>query len=232
MVVWQDMASGIIANHLKLLKPSPSSNLVIRVTLERKGSNQSFISVPTFHDFKLLKPNSLENCTIGCHKYLCTWPCFLFNHMNTSYEFGGRYKKLLKRRGYWSLLHWTNYLRRLWVSPLPFSWLKHPPSKLHALHITTCPWPWFLLARGNFSANPLDTCIFVCTCNRLTQESIQFLIRLQLQYNLRVCGCYLGRFSCSPTSTDEIYTEKLVLHYQIYNEASAEIGPPVISLWS
>jgi hypothetical protein len=46
--------------------------------------------------------------------------------------------------------------------PLPFSWLKHPPSKLHALHINTCRWPWFLLARGNLSANALNICIFVC----------------------------------------------------------------------
>ena len=35
-----------------------------------------------------------------------------------------------------------------------------------------------------------------------------------------VCGCYSGYLSCSPTSTTEIYTNKLVLHLQTYNKAS------------
>ena len=50
-----------------------------------------------------------------------------------------------------------------------------------------------------------------------------------------VSGCYSIRFSCSPASTDQIQTPKLVLHCQIYDEAPAKIGleikPPLISLW-
>ena len=31
-------------------------------------------------------------------------------------------------------------------------------------------------------------------------------------YSYKVCGCYLVRFSCSPTSTDKTHTTKLVMH--------------------
>ena len=51
----------------------------------------------------------------------------------------------------------------------------------------------------------------------------------------KVHGCYSIRSSCSPASTDQIWTTKLVLHYQIYDEAPAKIGlaikPPLIELW-
>ena len=38
--------------------------------------------------------------------------------------------------------------------------------------------------------------------------------------HLKVHGWYSVRFSCSPTSTNYIYTTKLLLHSQIYNETS------------
>ena len=48
------------------------------------------------------------------------------------------------------------------------------------------------------------------------------------------CGCYLVCFSCPPTYTDQIYTRKLVLHQQIYDETHAKTGfrirPPLIWL--
>ena len=167
MKIWpetmQEAQYIYLLNHtiLKLLKPGPSSNPVIRVTRERNGSNQSFIPVPTFHDFKLLKPNSLENCTIGCHKYVCTWPCFLFNHMSISYELGGRYKKLLKRRGYWSLLRWTNYNCAGCDESVPFpshDWSTLPRNCMLYTSVRVGG-PGFCLHVATFSANPLIICI-------------------------------------------------------------------------
>ena len=35
---------------------------------------------------------------------------------------------------------------------------------------------------------------------------------------IKVCGCYLVCFPCSSTPTNQIYTIKVVLHWQIYNE--------------
>ena len=34
----------------------------------------------------------------------------------------------------------------------------------------------------------------------------------------KVCGCYLVRLSCSPTSTAQIYTTKLMSHQETHNE--------------
>ena len=44
----------------------------------------------------------------------------------------------------------------------------------------------------------------------------------------RYFGCCLGHCSWSPSSIDQIYVLKLVLHYQIYDEASIKTRPPLI----
>ena len=54
-------------------------------------------------------------------------------------------------------------------------------------------------------------------------------------HSAMVCWCYSVCSSCSPTSTDKIYTTTFLLHQQIYNLASAKfrlkIGPAMISSW-
>jgi hypothetical protein len=66
------------------------------------------------------------------------------------------------------------------------------------------------------------------TCNRLILDTLG-------PQPTMVRGCYVVPFSCSLTSTHQIYTPKLTLHLQTYDETSTKlglnIGPPLIQLW-
>ena len=63
------------------------------------------------------------------------------------------------------------------------------------------------------------------------KDDIKKLHKLTPPKLIRVCGCYLVRISCSPTSTDDIYTMQIVLREEVNDETSTiiglRIGPPL-----
>ena len=77
------------------------------------------------------------------------------------------------------------------------TWCKMWPKKTYELKLPVVMFEWsFPIA--HFTTNDISRCI-----------------KVQL--------CYLVWFSCSPTSTNWVCTTKLVLHLQIYDEASTTI---------
>ena len=69
----------------------------------------------------------------------------------------------------------------------------------------------------------------------LVQDSLHRAPNLASNFKESYVGVNWFRFSCSPTSSNQIYKTKLMLHQQIYDETYAniisKIGPTMIQLW-